>query len=112
MKTFKKSVGHATDGIQYVYTHERNFRIHTRIALIITAIGLISGWESWKWGIYILTVFGVLIVEVLNSAIEYTWDHLEPAHHPVVGVIKDVMAGAVLLAVIGSIGIGYILFFC
>jgi diacylglycerol kinase (ATP) len=37
------------------------------------------------------------MTEIINTAIENTWDHLEPNHHPVVKTVKDMMSGAVLL---------------
>lgn len=111
MKQIKKSVGHALQGIKEIYKKERNFRIHIGITLIAVVIGCVMDWAPWKWGLFILAAVIVLSLEAVNSAIEYSWNHLEPNHHPVVGIIKDVMAGAVLIASIGAVLIGCILVF-
>lgn len=110
MKKFKKSFKSAQNGILHVYKNEINFKIHIIIAIIVLVLGLIMDWHAWKWALYIFAVSQVLVTEVLNSAIEYTWDHLEPNQHPVVGIIKDVTAGAVLISVISAMFIGIILF--
>lgn len=110
MKQITKSIGHAWNGLRHVFKTERNFRVHTVIALIISCVAYSLGWEPWKWSVLFVVFTMIMSLEAVNSAIEYTWNHLEPAHHPVVGLIKDVMAGAVLIASIGAVIIGGILF--
>lgn len=111
MKKLTSSFKDALKGIRHVFHHEQNFRIHTFISALLIVFGFIGGWDSWKWAIAILAIMIVLSLEVINSVIEYTWNHLEPNHHPVVGTIKDVMAGAVLLASIGAGILGIMLIF-
>lgn len=52
----------------------------------------------------------VFLAEVVNTALEKTLDLIEPNHHDQVGVIKDIAAGAVLVAAIGAAGIGAAVF--
>jgi diacylglycerol kinase len=98
MKKIKQSIGHAWHGIKVVYTRERNFKIHCMVACAVILLGFVLGFTPLQWILIILCIGLVLSLEVTNSVIEYTWNHLEPNHHPVVGIIKDAMAGAVLIA--------------
>lgn len=112
MKRFKQSVGHAWRGIAKVYKQERNFRLHCFAALAIIIVGLILGFGALKWSLIALAIGIVMALEITNTAIEYTWNHLEPNHHPVVGAIKDIMAGAVLIASLAALAVGiFVIFF-
>lgn len=104
------SFRYALKGLSYVWRHEPNFRIHNLIALVVIALGFVLDFDIYKWSIIILCISLILSLEIINSAIEYTWNHLEPNHHPVVGTIKDVMASAVLVASIGVSIIGILIF--
>ncbi len=106
MKRFKQSFGHAWQGIVHVYRQERNFRFHCYAVITIIIAGLLLGFGALKWTLIALSIGLVMALEITNTAIEYSWDHLEPNHHPVVGVIKDLMAGAVLVASIAAFAVG------
>ncbi|MCX6722618.1 MAG: diacylglycerol kinase [Candidatus Staskawiczbacteria bacterium] len=56
------------------------------------------------------TILVVLSLELINSQIEKFLDIIQPEHHPRVKIIKDFSAGAVLISVIGSIIIGFLIF--
>ena len=111
MKKIKSSFENALNGIAQVMKSERNFKIHCLCMIFVVLIGLLLSWSWIKWSLAILAIMAVLGAEMINTAIEYTWDHLEPNHHPVVGTIKDVMAGAVLIVSIGAAIIGILLIF-
>lgn len=87
-----------------------NFRIHL---LAITLVGL-AGWyfklssREWLW--IILAVGLVLVTELLNTAIELLVDLVSPAFNTQAGKVKDVAAGAVLIAAFISVLIGIIIF--
>lgn len=112
MKKLKKSVGYAVKGVSHVYKNERNFRIHIFIALCAVALGIYLDFAPWKWVAFFIVTALVLSLEIINSAIEYTWNHLEPNHHPVAGVVKDAMAGAVLVSACLAFCVGIALLFC
>ena len=67
--------------------------------------------SSIEFAILIIVMSIVFVAEMVNSAIEYTWDKLEPNHHPVVGIIKDTMAGSVLIASLSAVVVGAIIIF-
>lgn len=67
----------------------------------------LSGMER---SLIVLSMALVLTLELANTALERVMDILKPRIHPYARVIKDVMAGAVLLATLASIAIGLVIF--
>ena len=65
--------------------------------------------DTIEWTILILCMILVLSLEMINSAIEKICDLIQPNQHPQIKIIKDVAAGAVLLASIGAAIIGAII---
>jgi diacylglycerol kinase len=59
-----------------------------------------------EWAILILTTGFVIGAEMVNTAIEAAMDHAAPDFHPQVKVVKDVAAGAVLVAAITAVAVG------
>jgi diacylglycerol kinase len=74
------------------------------------AVGLWLGLAGYEWAILVLTISGVLAAELINSALEMLADATSPEHHPLVGIAKDVAAGAVLVMALGSVVVGLLLF--
>ena len=64
--------------------------------------------DDWKW--IILAIMAVWTAEALNTAFEFLADVTNPTYHPLVGKAKDVAAAAVLIAAIGSVVIGLMVF--
>lgn len=53
----------------------------------------------------------VMVVEILNTALEKLCDFVHPKLHPQIKVIKDIAASAALIAAVGSVIIGVLVFF-
>ena len=108
----KKLIGFsfAFNGIKEVIKTEHNFRIHIITTFFIVLLGLFFNITAFEWISIWLVVSLVLILEMINSVIERIMDFLSPDHHPIVGQIKDITAGAVLVAAITSAIIGAIIF--
>lgn len=111
IKKLKNSFIYAIRGIVYVFKTESNFRIHCVVALLVFSLAVIYKFPIWKLIVLIFTVILVLLMEMINSAIERFTDLLKPRLHHYVLVVKDIMAGAVLITVLGAIIIGILLFF-
>ena len=62
-----------------------------------------------EWAVLLVCILVVLALEAVNSALEYLTDLVSPNYHPLAGKAKDMAAGAVLLASIGSVIIGLLL---
>lgn len=108
----KRSVGFtfAWNGLKEVTRTERNFRIHLFITALVLTIGFLVELNWLEWCIVIFAIGLVLVTEVTNSAIEKMIDYLNPAINPSAKIIKDMAAGAVLIAAIIAALIGLIIF--
>ena len=106
---FFKSFGHAIRGIKHVFKNERNFRLHILSSVLVLILATYFNCDSVEFALLLIVISIVLALEMINSAIEYTWNKLEPNHHPVVGIIKDAMAGSVLIASISAFIVGIII---
>jgi undecaprenol kinase len=93
-----------------VIKNERNFKIHLVAIIIVTRAGFYFSISKVEWLIIILTMMFVTTLELINSAIEYLSNFVSPRFNENIKIIKDVSAGAVLLAAIGSVIIGLIIF--
>ncbi len=108
--SYLTSFRHAIHGLRYVYMHERSFRIQCRVAVIVLMFGLLVDFDVWEYILLLLLCASVLTLEVFNSAVELVLDVLKPRFSAQVGVVKDMMAGAVFLASICSAVVGCLLF--
>ncbi len=97
-------------GICNIIGHQHNFRIQLAATLLVIIAGYFFSISPTEWLIIILTVALVLSLEAVNTAIEYMVDHISKEHSPEAGRIKDIAAGAVLIASIFSVIIALIIF--
>ena len=93
----KKKVLNAVNGILYAWEHEDNFRTHIALAGISVLVFLFIQPTLVWWGLIFLCIGLILAAELANSAIETLIDHLHPKVHPIIGHIKDMLAGMVLV---------------
>jgi len=63
-----------------------------------------------EWIVVVLCVAVVLSLEAMNTAIEHLTDLVSPGFHPLAGKTKDVAAAAVLLAAMGAVVVGLLIF--
>lgn len=106
-----RSFTYAINGIRLVFTCENNFRIHLLITAIVVYCGSYFGISTQEWLWLLLFIASVLVAETFNSAIEKLVDMHTLQKNSKAGQVKDLAAGAVLIAAfISSIG-GVIIFF-
>ena len=77
------------------------------MVIVLGFVLRISG-ADWCW--VVLAIMAVWTAEALNTAVEFLTDVASPTYHPIAGKAKDVAAGAVLIAAIGSVVIGLLVF--
>lgn len=106
-----ESFNNAVDGIVYVLKTQRNMKIHFIIAALILIFSLFLDFSRLEFIILLFTISFVIVAELLNTAIESTIDVVTSTFDPLAMIAKDVAAGAVLLASINAVVIGYLLFF-
>jgi len=95
-----KSFGYAFKGMLLALREEQNMRIHLIAIGAVTIVGIYLGLSAIEWAILALTIGFVVSLEMVNSAIEAIVDHVSPEYHKEAGKIKDMAAGAVLVAAI------------
>lgn len=110
LRAFAGSFRCALGGILFTLRSQRNFKIHLAIAITVLFLGAALRLDRLEFVLLLLTVLLVLLAELLNTALEIAMNLLEARDHPVVRHAKDIAAGAVLLAVIGSVVVGLFLF--
>jgi len=109
-KDLPTSFLYAAKGIGYAFSTQRNFRIHVGFALGALGLSFFLGLNKSDLAIMALTATSVLIVELLNTAIESVVDlAIGKRFHPLAQIAKDCSAGAVLLASISSVLIAVLL---
>lgn len=109
-KSLLKSFGYSVEGVLHALKHNRNLRI----AFTLGAIVLVLGWylqvNSYEMVILVITVFMVIVAEMINTALEEMVNLITNEHRKEAKITKDVSAGMVLIASIGSIIVGAIIF--
>ncbi len=104
------SFGHAIAGFKFALRKEQNFRIEVLAALLVIGAMLLVKVDAWEAIVLVIMIFGVLVLEVLNTSLEQLVNMLKPRVHPKARVLKDLMATAVFLAAIASAVIGILVF--
>lgn len=110
-KSLIESFNFAVNGIISALKTERNMRIHYLIALIVIILSVFFDFSRTELLILIFAISLVIVAELFNTAIEKVVDLITDRYHPLAKLAKDISAGAVLIAAINSIVVGYLLFF-
>lgn len=110
-KHFTRSVEFALTGIKTVYQDERNMRAHTILGGIAIVLGFIFQLNRWEWLWLLLSIFLVLVMEIINTAFENVVDMITNFHfHSIGKKVKDMAAGAVLITAIFALIVASFIF--
>jgi diacylglycerol kinase (ATP) len=104
------SFNYAFEGIIHVLRTQRNLRIHFAIAIGVIAAAAALGVERIELMALLLAIAFVLVAEMVNSAIEGAIDVSTTSFDPNAKLAKDVAAGAVLIASVTALAVGYLVF--
>lgn len=104
------SFGHALRGIGVLLRSQVNARIHLVATIIVVVAGVALDLSATDWGLVTLAMVAVWVAEGFNTAIEFLVDLVSPEVRPLAGKIKDVAAGAVLIAAVGAAVVGLLVF--
>ena len=88
----------------------RNFRVMLAAAAGVIVLGCYLEISGVEWALLTLAVGLVLALELLNTAGEKLVDILSPDHDPRYGMVKDILAGAVLVAALAAAIVGALVF--
>ncbi len=103
------SFGYAGAGVLFVLRTQRNFRIHLIFALAVMGAGIGLGLPRHELALLVLTIGLVLTAEIVNTAAETLVDLASPEYHPLAKLVKDLAAGAVLVAAGVAVVVGLLL---
>ncbi|MGO4937047.1 diacylglycerol kinase family protein [Fundicoccus sp. Sow4_H7] len=105
------SFKYAFQGLKHVWLHERNFRIHTLVSIVVIICNIIFKINNAEWFAIIFCIAFVLVTELINTSIEVTIDLVtQGKYHPLAKIAKDVAAAAVVIATVVSVSIGLIIY--
>ena len=105
-----ESFNFAFEGIIHVLRTQRNLRIHFAIAIAVIAAAAALDVERIELIALLLAIAFVLVAEMVNSAIEGAIDVSTTSFDPNAKLAKDIAAGAVLIASVTAIAVGYLVF--
>jgi diacylglycerol kinase (ATP) len=108
--TLLESFNYAFEGIIHVLRTQRNMRIHFTIAAAVLVLALAIGVTKLELISLMLSIAFVLIAEMINSAIEGAIDVATTSFDPLAKLAKDMAAGAVLVATVNAVAVGYLVF--
>lgn len=97
-------------GVSVVFKAEQSFRIQAVGAVCAIAASVVFQISTYQFLIILLLIGAVLTLEIVNTIFERLVDSFQPRIHPVVRDIKDIMAGAVLIASVVSLLVGITIF--
>lgn len=105
-----KSFYYAWNGIKYTVKSQHNMWIHLAIMCLVIVFGVFFELNFKEWGLIFIAIGIVLFSEIFNTAIELIIDIISPEYNKKAGLVKDLAAGAVLIAAITAILIGLLVF--
>lgn len=109
-KSLVKSFGHALEGLLHAIRYNRNVRIHFVAAFIVILASLFFHVTPFEMGILGVMILLVISSEMINTAIEEMVNLITSEHKKEAKIAKDVAAGMVLVAAIGSVIVGFLIF--
>lgn len=111
IKGYGATYRHALKGVRLALKSERNVRIHFVVALLVMISGIVLKFTPIEFCLVLIAIALVIIAEMVNSAIEFSLDAIfHNRYSKLVGMAKDIAAGAVMVATFISISIGILLF--
>lgn len=106
-----KALGYSLSGLDAAYRNEHAFRLEVACGAVMIPLALFLPASGIGKALMIASVLLVLIIELVNSAIEAIVDRVSLERHPLAGRAKDIGSAAVLLAVINAAVVwGFVLF--
>ena len=94
------SLRNSLRGLGYVAAHEEAVRVELALLVVLTPLALWIGDSPLERLLLVASAVLVILVELLNTAIELALDRFRRSHHPLAGAAKDVGSAAVLLTML------------
>ncbi|MGM0507685.1 MAG: diacylglycerol kinase [Fusobacteriota bacterium] len=101
----------AVEGIIETIKNERHMKIHFFVTIFIIIISLLFDITKLELGLILFSISLVWITEIINTAIEALVDMYVQEYHELAKLAKDAAAGAVFVASVNAIIMGYLVLF-
>jgi diacylglycerol kinase (ATP) len=108
--TIFDSFNYAFEGLIHVLRTQRNMRAHFLAAALVLVVALVVDVSKIELIVLLISIVFVLVAEMVNTAIEGAIDVATSSFDPMAKLAKDIAAGAVLLATINALAVGYLVF--
>ena len=105
-----RSFVYAFQGLRFFFRTGANARIQLLLFGLLLALGILLGVTPVEGTLLLLMSASVFAAEIFNTCLELLLDHVTPGFHPLVGRIKDLAAGAVLLLSVAALVVGLLIF--
>jgi diacylglycerol kinase (ATP) len=107
-KGFVASLNCAIEGVLWAAKSQRHMLLHLLAAMGVLLLALSLRLTLLEFALLAMAIVLVLFAELINTALEVVVDLVSPEYHPLARRAKDVAAGAVLVASIGALIMGYL----
>jgi len=104
------SFNYAFEGIIHVLRTQRNMRLHFAIAFVVIVVAIVVNVTKLELIALLISIAFVLIAEMINTAVEAAIDIATTSFDPMAKLAKDIAAGAVLIAAVNAVAVGYLVF--
>ena len=105
------SFNFAIEGLTEAIRNEKHMKVHILLAIIVVILAILTNAAKSEILIISVSVSFVMITELINTSVEALVDLISPKRHPLAKLAKDVAAGAVLIAAINALCVGYLIFY-
>src|SRR6187455_2058389 len=105
-----QSFNFATEGIVHAVRTQRNLWIHFALAAAVLVAAVGFGASKLELAVLLLAITFVLVAELVNTAVEAAVDVASTSFDPMAKIAKDIAAGAVLVAALNAVAVGYLVF--
>jgi len=108
--TLLQSFKYAFEGVFFSIRHNRNMRIHLTVAFLVILASIYFKISAFEMSILGVMIVLVICTEMINSALEEMVDLIISEHRKEAKIAKDVGAGMVLVASMGAVIVGILIF--
>jgi diacylglycerol kinase (ATP) len=105
-----ESFNFAIEGVIHVLRTQRNMRLHFAAAVAVIVVAVAVGVSKIELSLLLISIAFVLVAEMINTAVEGTIDAATTSFDPMAKLAKDIAAGAVLIASVNAVAVGYLVF--
>ena len=105
-----ESFNFAIEGVIHVLRTQRNMRLHFAAAVAVIVVAVAVGVSKLELSVLLISIAFVLVAEMINTAVEGAIDAATTSFDPMAKLAKDIAAGAVLIASVNAVAVGYLVF--